>query len=130
MPDIRKMLEKQLELLQDHSNVVYENNPAELTFAMLAIIDTLYPNGIPSENNEDPAHHVHKVAGPTFSTVSERLQNDGVIDDNKHLHRLVKGPVCTICIDSKEVATTVADLMKNQISSATLTNGELNIQTK
>ncbi|MBO1264364.1 hypothetical protein J3A84_04825 [Proteiniclasticum sp. SCR006] len=47
MPDIRKMLEKQLELLQEHSNIAYENNPAELTYAMIEIIDVLYPEGIP-----------------------------------------------------------------------------------
>lgn len=46
--DIRKMLEKQLEILQTNSEMPMEGTaPAENTFAMLEIIDVLYPEGIP-----------------------------------------------------------------------------------
>lgn len=51
MSDIRKMLEEQLKNLQDASM-----NPevtADCTYAMLAIVDVLYPNGIPEVEKVD-----------------------------------------------------------------------------
>lgn len=45
--DIRKILEDQLEALHEQSKVLQEHNPAELTHAMLAIVEVLYPDGVP-----------------------------------------------------------------------------------
>ena len=51
MLDIRKMLEKQLENLQDAS--MNTEATADCTYAMLAIVDVLYPNGIPEAEKVD-----------------------------------------------------------------------------
>ena len=51
MPDIRKMLEKQLENLQDAS--MNMEVTADCTYAMLAIVDVLYPDGIPEAEKVD-----------------------------------------------------------------------------
>ena len=56
MPDIRKMLEKQLEILQDAS--MNTEVAAECSYAMIEIIDVLYPEGIPEANVELDAEEI------------------------------------------------------------------------
>lgn len=56
MPDIRKILEKQLEALQDAS--MNTEVAAECTYAMLTIVDVLYPEGIPESDKVGSVENV------------------------------------------------------------------------
>jgi len=65
MLDIRKMLEEQLVKLQDTS--MNPEATADCTYAMLAIVDVLYPNGIPETKEETMISHQHKCGKLTHN---------------------------------------------------------------
>lgn len=72
MPDIRKMLEKQMEALQDAS--MNTEVAAECTHAMLSIIDVLYPEGIPEADKVGSVGNVKaKITLDTDEIVSQVL---------------------------------------------------------
>lgn len=75
MPDIRKMLEKQLENLQDAS--MNPEATADCTYAMLAIVDVLYPNGIPEKFIvENLVSHVEIDAEKVASSIANMLSKE------------------------------------------------------
>lgn len=87
MLDIRDLLEKQLERLHQQSNLVGVENTAEITFAMLAIVDVLYPNGIPETKEETMISHQHKCGKLTHTheihIIDERgIKSKAVLDSD------------------------------------------------
>lgn len=66
MPDIRKMLEEQLVKLQDAS--MNMEATADCTYAMLAIVDVLYPDGIPGAEKVGKVITSIKIDGKEIAT--------------------------------------------------------------
>lgn len=128
MPDIRKMLERQLEILQHHSEMRSEGNaPSENTFAMLEIVDVLYPEGIPEASATskltanvtlDTDSFVSQLADmfgkssmtiePTEITVSNESDKFKVFPKVEDLYL----PSARVEVDTEKVASMVIDHLK------------------
>lgn len=67
MLDIRKMLEEQLVKLQDAS--MNPEATADCTYAMLAIVDVLYPEGIPEAESTSRLVANIKIDAKEFASV-------------------------------------------------------------
>ncbi len=102
MPDIRKMLEEQFKNLQDAS--MDPEAASDCTYAMLAIVDVLYPDGIPeAENNKIPvpdyeSGHMHTCQNAP-KAISEMISSKCCVDD----------PSTIIQIDGEILASMVSD---------------------
>lgn len=95
MLDIRKMLEEQLVKLQDAS--MNPEATADCTYAMLAIVDVLYPEGVPRAD---------KVATISKLPSAKDLAIPSVC--------CVNSPSARVEIDSENVVSMVVDHVNRQ----------------
>lgn len=103
MPDIRKILEEQIETLRDASR--FSEHAAECTSAMLDIVYVLYPEGIPEKE-------VPKLLNQDEEALKEIATS---ISENMCVPNLPKGGMIGAKFDTSGLVAQVANELRNSM---------------
>ena len=115
MQDIRKMLEKQLEILQDAS--MNTEVAAECSYAMIEIIDVLYPDGIHKEKECGEIENItgkFMLSAEEIAAIREAPRPEDLAVETTPMVFGVSGLSTTVELDSEEIASTIIDHLEKK----------------